>query len=85
MPITSVAWSPPSSASVCCPAPSEGVLVTAPEKMPRITPSGTSMPRCRATTSTPLSATMAMATPLRRSPLCRSDAKKPGPTWLPMV
>ena len=46
MPMISALLSPLSSASTCWPAPSEGVLVTAPEKMPRMTASGMSSSRC---------------------------------------
>ena len=85
MPMISALLSPLSSASTCWPAPSEGVLVTAPEKMPRMTASGMSSSRCSRMTMTPPRPTMAMATPFRRRPLWRSEEKKPGPTWMPIV
>ena len=75
----------PMSASTCCPAPSDGVLVTAPDMMPSTAASGTWKTRWIAAAVAAPITTSAAAMRLSFSPDFFSAEKKPGPTWMPIV
>ena len=66
-------------------SPEGRVLVTAPEKTPRITGSGTSNSWCNAAATRQPSRTSRAAKPLSLRPELRKEGEKAGPTWMPMV
>ena len=76
---------PGSVLSVCVPAPSDGVFVEAPEKMPSTAAASkpASQPMSGALTAPRI--TIAAASRFIFTPCWRSAAKKPGPSCRPMV
>ncbi len=69
---------------VCCAAPSDGVFVVAPDKMPstaaRSIPNSQPSPEA----TTPPKMTTTTASEFSRFPPRRSEEKKPGPNYRPM-
>ena len=66
--------------SVCVPAPSDGVFVEAPEKMPST--AAASKPASQPASGAPAAprSTIDAASMFNFTPCCRSAAKKPGPS-----
>ena len=71
--------------SVSCRAPSEGVLVVAPVITPSIAGIGIPSSSAQATAVAPPIATIPAASRFIGRPCARSEAKKPRPTWVPIV
>ena len=68
----------------CCAAPSPGVLVTAPDKIPTIVVIGVPVVECRIIVMVTPNTTTSIASIFRVKPPFLNAEKKPGPTCKPI-